>query len=445
MSVIGIDIPLPCLGAEVPPANYDEEKVPTYSLPDPLLTSDSQAVDTAKAWTDKRRGELLDLFAKHVYGRTPNSKAWTGFADCWKTGTPIVETTSEEESCGGKAIRKEVRFFADIAKEKPLFDVLIYLPKSAQSDANKRIPAVLCPNFRGNHTVSEDPGITLGEVWVDAKKGDRTLVPQKAEEASRGAAKSRWPIETIVDRGYALVTVYYSQIEPDFHGGIEYGIRKDMPRPDDGDWGAIGAWAFGLSRIMDYLVADGAGGRIDAERVVLMGHSRLGKTSLWAGAQDERFAIVVTNNSGCGGAALSRREFGETMFRMNTTFPHWCCRANRRYNERPGDCPVDQHELIALIAPRPVYVASAVEDRWADPYGEFLSCVHADPVYRLLDTKGFGDARDDGKIDPPLPELNEPVGATIRYHIRSGKHDVTDYDWDRYLDFANEFFKQKSK
>jgi hypothetical protein len=406
--------------AQLPEANYDETKVGAYTLPDPLVAADGSKVTDAKSWTGKRRAEVLELYREHVYGRSPAAPS----------GVVFERGPSDPNALGGKATRQEIRVSLDGTPNGRRMTVLLYVPNGATAP----VPVFLGANFDGNHTVWPDPGITIAEQWAWDQKAsaDRLMKP---EESTRGQSTGRWPVETIVGRGYALATIARADIEPDYATGWKHGVRAAMspagantPWAAD-DWGAIGAWAWGLSRALDYLDKDE---RLDARRVALIGHSRLGKAALWAGAQDERFAIVISNESGEGGAALARRNYGETVKVINTAFPHWFCANFKKYNDNVAALPVDSHMLLALIAPRPLYVASALGDQWADPKGEFLGAKHAEPVYALFGKKGLGVSE--------WPAANTPVGDTIGYHARTGKHDVTDYDWARYLDFADRHF-----
>lgn len=399
---------------------YDEAKVPEYKLPPLLVAEDGSKVTTADEWKKSRRAEVFALVEEHVYGKAPGKPKNLKFE--------VFETS--DDALGGKAIRKQVAITFHEKKDGPRIDLLIYLPKRAK----RPTPVFLGLNFKGNQSVNGDPNIRLATTWVrnDEKNG---LIDHKATEKSRGAAASRWAIETIIDRGYGLATAYYGDIDPDYHDEFNNGVHALYPDTTGKDrpanaWGSVAAWGWGLSRAVDYFETDDD---IDAAKVALLGHSRLGKTSLWAGARDERFSIVISNDSGCGGAALSRRGFGETVKRINTSFPHWFCRNFRKYNDNESACPVDQHSLISLIAPRPVYIASAEEDLWADPRGEYLSGWHAGEVYELFGLKGLPKMAS--------PEINQSVGDFVGYHKRTGKHDVTDFDWKQYLAFADRHWK----
>jgi (4-O-methyl)-D-glucuronate---lignin esterase len=296
------------------------------------------------------------------------------------------------------------------------------------------VPVFVGLGFGPNQGVHADPGIRLAGTWVQ-DKATSAIVLEPGQEVSRGSEASRWQVEAILARGFGLATMYYGDIEPDIAGAMKLGIRgtylkpgQDAPGADE--WGAIAAWAWGLSRAADYLVTDRA---VDAQRLAVVGHSRLGKAALWAGATDTRFALVISNDSGEGGAAISRRDFGETVADLNTRFPHWFCGNYKKWSGREAAMPFDSHMLLALAAPRPLYVASAQEDQWADPKGEFLGAVAASEVYELLGKKGIGTA--------VMPPVDRPVGETVRYHVRTGKHDITAYDWDWYLDFADRHLK----
>ena len=397
-------------------ANYDESRVPEYVLPDLLTSEAGSEVKTASDWEKIRRPEVLRLFEQNVYGKIPDGDY-----------SQSHEVLSHEQNVlEGKADRYEIKISIEKNDRVLSFNLLVFLP----ADAKAAVPVFMGCNFNGNHTIHPDPGILVTESWV--RNREETMVRNnQANELSRGMSSSRWPVEMILERGYGLATMYYGDIDPDyydtFQNGIHplfYGPGQNIPEKDE--WGSIAAWAWGLSRAMDYMETWEA---IDPDRVAIIGHSRLGKTSLWAGASDERFAMVVSNNSGCGGAALSRREFGETVMRINTSFPHWFCQNFHSYGTRVSELPVDQHMLIALMAPRPVYIASAEEDRWADPRGEYLSGYHAAVIYNLYKPT---------MLDFESPEIDSPVNDTrIGYHIRSGGHNVTRFDWQQYLDFAD--------
>lgn len=385
-------------------------------LPDPLTNNNGKTVDSSKAWEQVRRPEILELFRTHVYGRTPATQAKLSFEVFDENPTAL----------GGKALRKQVALVATAAQKSLRMEMLIYLPVSAKQ---KPVPVLLLLNFSGNHTINPDPAIAISE------SPSRTKKPLR--DTPRGANESRYPVEKILSRGYGIATLYYGDIDPDFHDGFKNGIHPLLD-PVEGRaadaWGSVGAWAWGLSRCMDYLETDK---NVDRGKVVLLGHSRLGKTSLWAGAQDERFRIVISNNSGCTGAALAKRKQGETLAAINNRFPHWFCGNYKRYNGKEETLPLDQHMLIALMAPRATYVASATKDGWADPKGEFLACVHAEPVYKLFGLSGLNTA--------VMPQPDQPINdGHIGYHIRSGRHDMTEYDWQRYMDFADGHWKRST-
>ena len=408
-------MPLLACGQAFKP-NYDESLVPKFKLPDPLVLLSGQRVTDVKTWETKRRPEILELFQDHVYGRAPTRPAKMSFR--------VVET--DDAALKGTAIRRQVRVLFTGRSDGPQMDVLIYLPARAR----RAVPVFVGLNFNGNQAIHSDPAILLARSWHrdDRKNG---YVDNRATEKTRGFSASRWSVARCLSRGYGVATIYCGDIDPDYHDEFQNGVHplsysKGQQKPAADQWGTIGAWSWGLSRALDYFETDT---QIDHKRVILLGHSRLGKTALWAGARDDRFAMVISNNSGCGGAALSRRRFGETVRRINTSFPHWFCGNFKKYNDKENTLPVDQHMLVALIAPRPVYIASAQGDRWADPRGEFLSGLHAAPVYRLLGTSGLGTRA--------FPKVDQPVHGRIGYHVRSGRHDVTDYDWQQYLTFAD--------
>jgi hypothetical protein len=343
-------------------------------------------------------------------------------------------TSIDRAALGGKAVRKELTVWFTENTNGPKMHLLIYQP-AGLAGAHAPWPAFVGLNYYGNMCVATDPAIAMSTAWM--RPNDSTkIVANRATEGTRGAQASAWDVETVLARGYATATVYYGDLCEDRSAGLTKDVgalfqtrTTEERRPDE--WGAIGIWAWGLSRALDVLSEDP---EIDGRRVAVHGHSRLGKAALWAAAQDERFAMVISNNSGSGGAALSMRDYGETVEAINSSFPFWFAKAFRAYNGRESALPVDQHELLALVAPRPLYVASAADDHWADPRGEFLAVKAAEPVYALLGKKGLG------VTDPPA--VDQPVlGAALAYHERSGPHAITPYDWAQYLNFADRVMK----
>jgi hypothetical protein len=305
-------------------------------------------------------------------------------------------------------------------------DLLMYLPAGQSAPA----PLLLNLSFSPNSLTVDDPGIKAGEMWGKEKK--RVPVPAGA----RGPGGLN--VLPVLEAGFGIATVYYGDIDPDFLGGVSLGVRRlylkaGQTEPAPNEWGAIGAWAWGLSRAMDYLETDKG---VDAKRVAIMGVSRLGKTALWAAARDSRFAAVIDSCSGEGGSALSRRNYGETIKHLTepTRYPYWFCANYAKYGDRVDQFPVDAHLLIALIAPRPVLLQTGDTDRWADPRGAFLAAVAADPVYRQLGQRGLQTDQ--------MPPAGQPVGYALRYFMHSGGHGPLPSDWQQFLLFLQEFLKK---
>ncbi len=387
---------------------------------DPLVATDGTRIETPELWWKKRRPELQELFTREMYGRSPEKPREMTFE----------EFDRDTNALGGKATRIQIAI-RPAGNGGPRMDLLVYVP-------NKRggpVPAILGLNFWGNQAIHSDPGIRITESWVENNRQRYTdlsgVTDHKATEATRGVNASQWPVETILDRGYSLATMYREDVAADHEPYFKSGAQSAFPDLQKGDdnFGTIAAWAWSLSRALDALEQQPM---IDSKRVAAFGFSRLGKAALWAGATDPRFAMVISNESGAGGAKLFRRGLGENIERLNTHFPHWFARNFHHYNGRDKELPFDQHLVIALIAPRPVYVASALEDLHSDPEGEFAGAKAAEPVYRLLGS--------DGLPCDSWPKPGVSVQGGIGYHVREGKHDVLDFDWKCYLDFAAKHF-----
>jgi len=377
--------------------NYEEDRLPKYQLPPLLVTSEGDRITTAEEWRNIRRPQILSLFSNLIYGRVPEPMT--------PIKTEFEVKATDPEFMGGKATRKdiEIRFSNDKGEAKML--VLVYVPNDVDGPA----PAFMKHSF--NNTKSRD---------------------FEAHPDKPGKLRNGWPLGDFFDRGYGFVAVYQQDLvrhnEVEFLRGIHPLFYQDEQSfPKASEWGTLSAVAWGAMRAMDYLETDSD---IDETRVAIMGHSKMGKATLWTAAQDERFALAISAQSGCAGAALWRRKSGETLEKMVTRFPYWLCRNAWKFVNQEDDLPIDQHMLLACIAPRPVYVHSGVEDTWADGRGEYLSAYHASEVYALLGKKGLTS-----EASPPVGEAI--IESDVGYHIREGGHSIDAYDWARFLDFAD--------
>ncbi|MCE7066403.1 acetylxylan esterase [Dyadobacter sp. CY326] len=372
--------------------NYDESKVPAYTLPQILKTEDGKAVKNRKAWEETRRPEILRLFENNVYGQLPQTYDSISYA----------VTEASKTAMDGRATLKEVVIKVFKNKKPVTINLTLFVPKQAKNP----VAAFVLINNRGKDNT--DP--------------------------ARKTKSEFWPAEMVIDSGYAIAAFHVSDLAPDDKDNFMTGVLQLYPEQLTTDNGmrAIGAWAWGASRVMDYFETDKD---IDSKKVTVVGHSRGGKASLWAAAQDERFAMCVTNCSGNTGAALARRQFGERISRINTTFPHWFSNNYKKFMDQENQLPVDQHMLIALIAPRPIYATNASKDLWADPTGTFLALKAAEQTYGLYNLKS--------NLPTKPPGINEPIyKSIIAYHNREGEHDMTLFDWGNFVKFANYHFKK---
>lgn len=393
-------------------ANYDESKVGNYPLPDPLVRPDGSIVQNTKQWNQQRK-YWLGEYERIMFGKMPKTKL--------QQESRLISKTI---IMNGKAIQ----YVWDlIFAGKYKVSILGVLPNTSKKSA-----VFLGLNFCGNQTTSFDKNIPISNRYVVCNGADG-YKNHMGEEGSRGNWEGRWQFEKVIEAGMGSITVSCADFEEDFDQGYRNGVRtllaKELGLTAD-EWSANGAWAWGLSRVMDFLETQSM---IDSKKVVLHGHSRLGKAALWAGACDQRFAAIISNESGEGGAAISRRNYGENLWRITNSFPHWFYKDYKNYAYKEHELPFDSPVLLSLQAPRPLYVSSAVGDQWSDPLGEFLGTQQTEGVYQLYHKVGIKNE--------VFPKLNTPVGNHIRYHIREGKHDINAYDWLQYIRFAQEELK----
>lgn len=394
----------------------EADNLPSHpELPDPLVMFNGERIANKQQWIDKRRPELKALFQHYMYGYLPPPAK--------------IKAKVEHEDAkafGGKATLREVAISVG-PPDTPAIHLLLVIPNHRKGPA----PVFVGINFCGNYAMVDDPAIHLPTVWIYPGAG---VKDHRATEAGRGKQADVWALEQSIDRGYAVATFYNGDIDPDekeVRAGIQPYLRKQQGKRGPHDWGTIAAWAWGVHRVIDY-VSDRQD--LDKNRIAVVGHSRLGKTALLAAALDERIALAIPHQAGCGGTAPSRTDNpkAESVKRINSSFPHWFDDTFKQFNDRTDKLPFDQHCLIALMAPRPVLLSNAVEDQWANPNGQFRMLQAADPVYRLFDVGGL-----DVKRMPPMGKL---IDSKLGYYIRAGKHSMTKDDWKIFLDFADTHF-----
>ena len=398
------------------PVNYDESLAGTYTLPDPLVLNDGKKVKNARQWYNEGRPQIVSLFEEFQYGRIPAIPKDLSFKVTEK-GTPALN---------GKAVRRQVTVYLTKDTSDHKMEILIYIPAGAE----KPVPLFFNVSFSPNVSVVDDPGIKAGYMW--GKDG-------KKVSAQRTGRFGRLDPGIFLSQGIGFATVYYGDIEPDFAEGVKYGIRgyylkkgQTYPAPDE--WGAISAWSWGLSRAMDYFVTDA---QIDSKKIALFGVSRLGKTVLWTGCRDTRFGMVIASCSGEGGAAISRRLYGETIDHMThpTRYFYQFAGNWRNFREDPSKSPVDAHMLVSLMAPRPLLLQTGDTDKWSDPKGEFLAAVAAAPVYELLGKKSLGT--------DIYPEAGIPILNDLGYFMHAGGHGALPADYEIFIRFMKMHFLQK--
>lgn len=398
--------------------NYDESKVPSYSLPNVLsMPGGKSEVESFGEWESKVKPALLSEFEK-IYSPIPPVPEMT---------YEVVETFSG--AFGELATRSQIKATAKTDLGEFSFHFLIYIPKNASKE--EPVPAILGYNFCGNHTICDDPAIILPDKWIPKRGGGKLISKDnKSSQSQRGKMAFRWNVQEILKRGYAFAALYYGDIYPDHKDGLKDSAYRIFPKKG----GAISAWAWGGSRVMDYLCTLP---EIDKDRIAVIGHSRLGKTALITGVFDGRFALACSNDSGCMGAALSRRKFGETIRDITKNFPYWFAGDFDKCADKEDEMPVDQHQLLACMAPRAVYVASAEDDKWADPKGEFLSLKEASKVYKLAGAKRL-------PLDSDFRVEKQFIGDNIGYHMRKGPHNLLSEDWEFYFKFFDAVLKGKN-